>query len=339
MVIFSKKHVAAGVTSLSDLPAGSLVGTSSLRRQAFIRRGWPELRCDTVRGNLQTRMRKLDEPEAFDGAEGEAGPEAPRFDAIVLAAAGVHRLGWTARVGQVLGPDLAKPATMAPSSGPESFAWGVGQGALAVEARSADADVMAMVRAAIEDPSTAAVCSAERAMLRGLLGGCQVPIAVCSSFGKDDAEAAGCSDAAAAAVEGEAPASSSAPRRLEIRGVVASLDGKQVVERSVVLDLPVADLAAVQTAGDEAFAARSAAAADTDPASGNAVSAVAVMAAASKQPALFVASGCHAFAASDVALRAATEAGQRLADNLVGAGAAALLGDRTAPRPITYGSA
>jgi hydroxymethylbilane synthase len=130
---------------LADLPAGARVGTSSLRRAAQLRKLRPDLQIESVRGNLDTRVRKLDEG---------------RYDAIVLAAAGLKRLGWGARISEVLEPEVMCPA--------------VGQGALAIETRedSAAREICAGLEHA---PSRAAV-AAERGLLAALGGGCQVPI-------------------------------------------------------------------------------------------------------------------------------------------------------------------
>ena len=130
---------------LADLPAGAKVGTSSLRRAAQLRQLRPDLAIESVRGNLDTRLRKLDEG---------------RYDAIVLAAAGLKRLGWADRIAEILPAEVMCPA--------------VGQGALAIETRSAGAGFDAC--AALDDPPTHTAVAAERAVLRALGGGCQVPI-------------------------------------------------------------------------------------------------------------------------------------------------------------------
>ena len=130
---------------LGDLNAGAKVGTSSLRRAAQLHAIRPDLAIESLRGNLDTRLRKLDEG---------------RYQAIVLASAGLTRLGWAHRVAEVLPADVMCPA--------------VGQGALAVETRAAgDARE---VCAALDDPVTRAAVTAERAVLAALGGGCQVPI-------------------------------------------------------------------------------------------------------------------------------------------------------------------
>ena len=130
---------------LDDLPPGAKVGTSSLRRAAQLRKLRPGLLVESVRGNLDTRLRKLDEG---------------RYDAILLAAAGLKRLGWSDRIAEVLAPTVMCPA--------------VGQGALALESRASGAGKDAC--AALDHPATRAAVTAERAVLAALGGGCQVPI-------------------------------------------------------------------------------------------------------------------------------------------------------------------
>lgn len=132
--------------SLEALPSGARVGTSSLRRQAQLRARLPHLDVDTLRGNVNTRLRKLDEGQ---------------YDAILLAAAGLKRLGFDARITAILEPEESLPA--------------VGQGALGIEIRSGNPDLAALL-APLNDPATAACVLAERAMSRRLQGGCQAPI-------------------------------------------------------------------------------------------------------------------------------------------------------------------
>lgn len=130
---------------LDNLPLGAKVGTSSLRRAAQLRQLRRDLVVESVRGNLDTRLRKLDEG---------------RYDAIVLAAAGLKRLGWSDRIAEVLAPEVMCPA--------------VGQGALALESRETGAGKDAC--AALDHAPTRAAVTAERAVLAALGGGCQVPI-------------------------------------------------------------------------------------------------------------------------------------------------------------------
>ncbi|SIS64042.1 hydroxymethylbilane synthase [Alicyclobacillus vulcanalis] len=141
---------------LASLPPGARVGTSSLRRQAALRRVRPDLQVEALRGNVDTRLGRLDEG---------------RFDAIVLAASGLHRLGLAHRITEYLPTDSFVPA--------------VGQGALAVECRADDAELLRHLRA-IDDPETARSVEAERAFLARLEGGCQVPMgAYAEAFGRE----------------------------------------------------------------------------------------------------------------------------------------------------------
>ncbi len=130
---------------LMELPDGARVGTSSLRRSAQLRKLRPDLVIESVRGNLDTRLRKLDEG---------------RYDAILLAAAGLKRLGWAGRIAEILPPETMCPA--------------VGQGALAIETRASGAGFDAC--SALDHAATHAAVTAERGVLASLGGGCQVPI-------------------------------------------------------------------------------------------------------------------------------------------------------------------
>ena len=133
--------------SLARLVPGSRIGTSSLRRQAQLLHYRPDLSIQILRGNLDTRLRKL---------------EAGEYDGIILAAAGIKRLGWSDRVTEYLSPDVCLPA--------------IGQGALALEGRTDDGFVREVVARLDHHPTRIAV-TAERAFLERLEGGCQVPIA------------------------------------------------------------------------------------------------------------------------------------------------------------------
>jgi len=133
--------------SLATMPAGTLVGTSSLRRQTQIRERYPHLKIDWLRGNVNTRLRKLDEGE---------------YDAIILASAGLMRLGFEQRIKLALEPEECLPA--------------IGQGAVGIEVRSDDVAVKKLL-APLADADTTSRIAAERAMNQALNGGCQVPIA------------------------------------------------------------------------------------------------------------------------------------------------------------------
>jgi hydroxymethylbilane synthase len=133
--------------TLDSLPDGSVIGTSSLRREAQLRERHPALQVKPLRGNLDTRLAKLDRGEC---------------QAIVLAAAGLKRLGLAARIRTLLEPEESLPAP--------------GQGALAIECREDHAELRRRL-ASLEDPATAACVRAERALSRALSGDCQLPLA------------------------------------------------------------------------------------------------------------------------------------------------------------------
>jgi hydroxymethylbilane synthase len=162
---------------LEALPEGTVIGTSSLRRLAQLRYHYPHLEFKDIRGNLNTRLAKLD---------------AGDFDGIILAVAGLQRLGFGDRVHQILPAEISLHA--------------VGQGALGIECRSEDPDILAIVKG-LEHQPTAYRCLAERSFLRALEGGCQVPIGVNTAI-----------DAA---------------QQLTLTGMVASLDGKRLIRDQI----------------------------------------------------------------------------------------------------------
>ncbi|SFW28036.1 hydroxymethylbilane synthase [Nitrosovibrio sp. Nv17] len=131
---------------LQELPEGAVVGTSSLRRESQLRARFPHLRVEPLRGNVLTRLRKLDEGQ---------------FAAIILAAAGLKRLGLGERITAVLSPESSLPA--------------VGQGALGIECRADRPDLLELMQP-LHHPDTARCVEAERAMGRALGGNCQVPL-------------------------------------------------------------------------------------------------------------------------------------------------------------------
>jgi hydroxymethylbilane synthase len=157
---------------LALLPHGAKVGTSSLRRAAQLRQLRPDLLVESVRGNLDTRLRKLDEAQ---------------YDAILLAAAGLKRLGWADRIAELLEPSAMCPA--------------VGQGALAIEARAGSS-----VAAVLDHAPTHTAILAERALLKALGGGCQVPIGAHATVAEDN---------------------------LSLIAIVAAPDGTQVIRASI----------------------------------------------------------------------------------------------------------
>lgn len=132
--------------NLAALPAGSIVGTSSLRRQSQLQARFPGLKIESLRGNLQTRLRKLDEGQ---------------YAAIILAAAGLKRLGLESRIADLIDTEDSIPA--------------VGQGALGIEINAARTDLLAVL-APLNHAETASCVEAERGMSRALAGSCTVPL-------------------------------------------------------------------------------------------------------------------------------------------------------------------
>ena len=133
-------------SSLAELPSGAVVGSSSLRRAAQVLALRPDIKLENLRGNVETRLRKLDAGE---------------FDAIILAAAGLERLGYAARIGELLTEII--PAA--------------GQGALAIEIRADDAEIFSAVQK-LNDADTCAAVTVERDFLRVIGGSCQIPVGV-----------------------------------------------------------------------------------------------------------------------------------------------------------------
>lgn len=133
--------------SLESMPAGSVVGTASLRRELMLRSRFPHLKVKPVRGNVGTRLKKLDSGE---------------YDALVMASAGFKRLGLKDRIREIISDDVSLPSP--------------GQGALGIECLQSDLDTQQAV-AFINDEKTRACCLAERAVSRALGGSCQVPLA------------------------------------------------------------------------------------------------------------------------------------------------------------------
>lgn len=162
--------------SFEELPLGAVVGTSSLRRKAQLLAKRPDLEIRDLRGNVDTRLRKLDEG---------------LYDAIILAAAGLERLGHGDRISSLIPADVCLPA--------------VGQGALAIEARTEDKEVRDML-SFLNDLNTKQATDAERAFLGLLEGGCQVPIGVHAD------------------VEGE---------NIRIEAIIAALDGSNILRDTI----------------------------------------------------------------------------------------------------------
>ncbi|MDF7670085.1 hydroxymethylbilane synthase [Orbaceae bacterium ESL0721] len=172
--------------SLNELPPNAIVGTSSLRRQCQLKAAFPDIAIRDLRGNVGTRLAKLDDNQ---------------YDAIILAAAGLKRLGLKDRIKQYIDTDLILPA--------------VGQGAIGIETRANDQSILALL-APLDDADTRLAVLAERAMNNQLQGGCQVPIACYSQIEEIPPASCGSND-----------------KRLTLQGLVGSLDGKQIVRATV----------------------------------------------------------------------------------------------------------
>ena len=158
---------------LENLPSGSIVGTSSLRRLAQLKYNFPNLIFKDIRGNVITRLEKLDSGE---------------FDCIILAAAGLKRLGFESRIHQLIPSEISLHA--------------VGQGALGIECKSDNDDVLKTIQVLTHE-NTSKRCLAERSFLRELEGGCQVPIGVNSGIKNN---------------------------QIFLTGMVASIDGKKLIK-------------------------------------------------------------------------------------------------------------
>jgi hydroxymethylbilane synthase len=154
--------VASSATTLASLRYGARVGTSSLRRQAQLLHIRPDLDVRDLRGNVDTRLRKVDSGE---------------YEALVIAKAGLDRLGWSHRITEVLEPDVCMPA--------------VGQGAIAVECRLKDTEA-ADVLGVLDDAESRTAVIAERALLSALRGGCQVPLGAWARVERGELVMEGC---------------------------------------------------------------------------------------------------------------------------------------------------
>ena len=187
-LVVNKKNVCY---KLETLPAGSIVGTSSLRRLAQLRNKYPHLVFQDIRGNVITRIEKLDAGE---------------FDCIILAAAGLKRLGFESRIHQIIPNEISLHA--------------VGQGALGIECKSNDKKVLEIINV-LEDKPTSQRCLAERAFLRELEGGCQVPIGVNSNIDNG---------------------------QLYLTGMVASLDGERLIKDQVIGNINDPELVGIELA-------------------------------------------------------------------------------------------
>ncbi|HXV19739.1 MAG TPA: hydroxymethylbilane synthase [Desulfuromonadales bacterium] len=166
-----------GVSSWSELPQGARIGTSALRRKAQLLHLRPDFKMLDIRGNVETRIRKLTEDN---------------LDAVILAAAGMHRLGFSGQIGEYLPVEISLPA--------------IGQGALGLESRIDDAEINALIDF-FNHPETDWAVRGERAFLKRLEGGCQVPIACHGTVSGD---------------------------QLTLTGLVADCDGVQLLKKTAV---------------------------------------------------------------------------------------------------------
>lgn len=195
---------------LASLPEGSIIGTSSIRRAAQLRRRYPGLKFADLRGNVPTRLAKLDAEDS-------------QYAGIILAAAGLLRLGMGARITQYLSKDSG------------GMLYAVGQGALGIEIRSDD-EAMKGLLAKIWCERTARACLAERSLLRTLEGGCSVPIGVETEWKKPKrGVATGIEPADEYGQDGQAieeaqDSEVGDDEELLLRTIVVSVDGKDFVE-------------------------------------------------------------------------------------------------------------
>ncbi len=169
--------------SFKDLPEGAKVGTSSLRRTIQLKELRPDLNFEPLRGNINTRLRKL---------------QANEFDAIILAAAGIHRIGWQKEIKEYFSVDEVIPA--------------VGQGALAIQTRANDEELINIVRL-IHDEITAKTVHSERAFLAKMEGSCQIPIGAHAILIKE---------------------------KIELSAFIASIDGKNLLKEKLIGNDPLA---------------------------------------------------------------------------------------------------
>jgi hydroxymethylbilane synthase len=182
VVCLSEHALARGIKSIDQ---AKIIATSSLRRVAQLKRQYPDAEFIDMRGNLQTRFKKLDENN---------------IDAMILAAAGLHRLGMESRISQYLDPKTILPA--------------VGQGALGIEIASARDDLKELLREALNSSEDELAIKSERAFLRTLEGGCQVPIGAYTEIGIGS---------------------------IKLTGVVVSLDGSECIQESIFGNLDQAE--------------------------------------------------------------------------------------------------
>src|SRR3989304_434733 len=194
------------IQNVKELPYGAAIGTSSLRRSCQLSHLRPDLKIIQLRGNLDTRIRKLDEGQ---------------FDAIILAAAGVKRLGLENRITELLSPEISLPA--------------IGQGAVGIETRIDDNETNKLA-AFLNHKETSIAVRAERAFLKKLEGGCQVPIAAYGVIIPSPLAGEG---------QGEGEFSGS---NIKLTGLVASVDGKKIIKDVIIGNVDDAESLGVQLA-------------------------------------------------------------------------------------------
>ena len=187
--------------SFAELPQNAKIGTSSLRRRAQLLAVRPDLQIDNLRGNVDTRLKRLDEGT---------------FDAIILAAAGLKRLGHERRITEKLPTSLMLPA--------------VGQGALAIETL-ADTEICKML-AFLDDSNTRAATNAERAFLKVVEGGCQVPIGVFAEVSDNTFNKESVSTSFNLSAEGRL--SEIPTKKITVEAVIASIDGQKIIRDKLI---------------------------------------------------------------------------------------------------------
>jgi len=166
---------------INDLPQGAVIGTSSQRRKCQLMAWRSDLNIRDLRGNVGTRLKKLDNGE---------------YDAIILAAAGVIRLGLEDRISEIISTEIILPA--------------IGQGAIGIQMRTGDNDVLGMI-APLNDETTQQQVETERVVSRRLFGGCQLPVAAYAEISKENI----------------------GQETINIRGMVGRVDGSQIIQNSV----------------------------------------------------------------------------------------------------------
>lgn len=162
-VVMSKVN---STKTLKTLPKGSIIGTSSLRRSAQLSKSLPHLEVKSIRGNLNTRLKKLDESDKIDNTKVVTNDEY-NYAAIILAVAGLNRMQWSDRISEILDSD--------------DSLYAVGQGALGIECRENDFDILKILEP-LNDVESTLRCICERSFLKKLGGGCSAPVGVSTTL-------------------------------------------------------------------------------------------------------------------------------------------------------------